>query len=226
MSTTSSTALDASSALNSLLASQSAGSGSTSSLPTAADQNDRFLKLLVTQIQNQDPLNPMDNAQVTSQMAQISTVSGLDKLNQSIGQMSALMLQAQSLQGAALVGKSVLVDGKDLITDAGGQGSGGFDLGRDAASVVISVADADGKVVDTIDLGAQDAGRHSFDWQAPSGKAGRYSFTVSARNGEQKVSATTLSADRVASVYTDGKQLSVELERHGVVGYADVKAVF
>lgn len=224
MSTTTPSATDASSALNSLLASQSGSS--SSALPSAADQSDRFLKLLVTQIQNQDPLNPMDNAQVTSQMAQISTVSGLDKVNQSISQMSALMLQAQSLQGAALVGKSVLVDGKDLVTDASGKGGGGFDLAHDAAAVVVTVTDRHGKVVDTIDLGAQDAGRHSFAWNAPAGAAGAYAFAVSARSGSQTIAATPLAADRVTSVYTDGKQLSVELEHHGVVGYADVKAVF
>ncbi len=211
--------VSSSSDLNALL-------GNSSTSTSSTDPSDRFLKLLVTQMQNQDPLNPMDNAQVTSQMAQISTVSGLDKLNTTISQMSTLMLQAQSLQGAALVGKSVLVEGNDLATDAAGKGSAGFDLAQAAKDVVVRVTDSSGALVDTIDLGEQASGRHRFDWQAPSAAEGNYHFTVSARSGTTKITATPLAADRVAAVYTDGKQLTVELERHGDLGYADVKAVF
>ena len=97
--------------LTALLSTQSAKK--SDAIATASEQNDRFLKLLVTQMQNQDPLNPMDNAQVTTQLAQISTVSGVDKLNTSINQMSSLLLQSQTLQGAGLVGKDVLIAGSD-----------------------------------------------------------------------------------------------------------------
>ena len=77
--------------------------------PSAAkkdDGTDRFLKLLVTQMRNQDPLNPMDNAQVTSQLAQINTVTGIERLNESIKGMSGQMFQSQALQGASLIGRN------------------------------------------------------------------------------------------------------------------------
>src|SRR5512147_2674404 len=88
----------------------SSGSNKT----TAQESSDRFLKLLVTQMQNQDPLSPMDNAQVTSQMAQINTVSGIEKLNETISGMLGQFTQMQSLQSASLVGRNVLVQGDTL----------------------------------------------------------------------------------------------------------------
>ena len=74
-----------------------------------AGSEDRFLKLLVAQMQNQDPLNPMDNAQVTSQMAQINTVSGIEKLNTTVPGLNSQFVQLQALQGATLVGRDVTV---------------------------------------------------------------------------------------------------------------------
>jgi flagellar basal-body rod modification protein FlgD len=92
-----------------------------------AGSADRFLKLLVTQLKNQDPLNPMDNAQITSQMAQINTVSGIDKLNTTVASLGTQMLQSQALQGAALVGHDVTIVG-DGLSISGGVGVAGFEL--------------------------------------------------------------------------------------------------
>src|SRR3954469_4587875 len=89
--------------------------------------SDRFLKLLVAQMQNQDPLNPMDNAQVTSQMAQINTVTGIEKLNTTMQGLSGQFVQMQALQGASLVGRDVIVPG-NKIDMQDGVGQGGFEL--------------------------------------------------------------------------------------------------
>ncbi|WP_088286096.1 flagellar hook assembly protein FlgD [Ideonella sp. A 288] len=200
-------------------------STAASASKSAQEQSDRFLTLLVTQMKNQDPLNPMDNAQITTQMAQISTVSGIDKLAASVGDMNGLLLQMQSLEGAALVGKDVLVAGKQLVPGAEGATTGGFDLNGSARNVVVSVKDAGGKVIDTIDLGQLPAGRHTFDWTAPDPKAVGLTFEVSALNGAQPVTSTRLMADRVQAVHTEAGQLTVELLRSGNVKYSDVKAV-
>jgi flagellar basal-body rod modification protein FlgD len=205
--------------INSKAASSSGG------LASAEEQSDRFLKLLVTQLKNQDPLNPMDNAQITTQMAQISTVSGIDKLAVAVNGMNGLLTQMQSLEGAALVGKDVLVAGDKLSLADDGTTQAGFELDGQARSVVVSVKDAGGTVVDTIDLGALGAGRHTFDWTSPDAKASGLSFDVSARNGDQKVGTTRLVADRVDAVYLEQGQLNVELRRNGNVRYSDVKAV-
>src|SRR3990167_8083696 len=94
-----------------LFASFNAKAGAAATASTAADTQDRFLKLLVTQMKNQDPLNPMDNAQVTSQMAQLSTVTGIDKLNVTLQALSDSMASSQSLQAASMIGYGVLVPG-------------------------------------------------------------------------------------------------------------------
>ena len=89
----------------------SSTTAATSAISTSqvAATQDRFLKLLVTQLQNQDPLNPMDNAAVTSQMAQLSTVNGIDQLNSTVQALSASMATSQSLQATSMIGHAALV---------------------------------------------------------------------------------------------------------------------
>jgi len=91
---------------------KSTSASSASTTGTAQGTEDRFLKLLVTQMKNQDPLNPLDNAQVTSQMAQLSTVTGIEKLNAALTTMSQSFASSQSLQAANMIGHGVLVPGK------------------------------------------------------------------------------------------------------------------
>ncbi|MBK6852586.1 MAG: flagellar hook assembly protein FlgD [Burkholderiales bacterium] len=202
------------------------GSGASSAASTSQATSDRFLKLLVTQMQNQDPLSPMDNAQVTSQMAQINTVTGIDKLNTSINAMAAQFMQMQAMQGASLVGRGVQVEGNSLTLDANGKASGGFDLAGAADSVKVEVLSASGRVIDTLNLGADSAGRHSFDWTPPAGvdASGALKFKVTALSGSAAVAATTLQHDQVAAVSTSGNTLSLELGSGKTVSYADIKA--
>ena len=118
---------------------------------------DRFLKLLVAQMQNQDPLNPLDNAQVTSQMAQINTVNGIEKLNNTVKDLSGHFVQMQALQGAALVGHDVVLQGNRLDI-ADGVGQGGFELTSAADSVKVELLNAGGHVVDTLTLELERSG--------------------------------------------------------------------
>jgi flagellar basal-body rod modification protein FlgD len=118
----------------------------TSAVTGASDATsaDRFLKLLVAQMQNQDPLNPLDNAQVTSQMAQINTVSGIEKLNTTVQGLQSSFMQMQALQGASLVGHDVIVAGNklDFSNGTGGTGAtgvGGFELTSPADAVKLEV---------------------------------------------------------------------------------------
>lgn len=202
--------------------SQLSGSGSNQSAVEAA--GDRFLKLLVTQMQNQDPLNPMDNAQVTSQMAQINTVSGIEKLNETITSMIGQFTQMQSLQGAALVGRNVLVAGDDLEV-ADGQATAAFELAGPADKVKVEVLSAAGRVIDTLDLGAESAGRHGFTYEAPGVSSGAgLRFRVVATSGATSVAATPLVSDQVTSVSTQDNQLMLELRRSGPLAYSQVKA--
>jgi len=192
-----------------LFASLNASAGTAKSASSAADTQDRFLKLLVTQMKNQDPLNPMDNAQVTSQMAQLSTVSGIDKLNATLQALSDSMVGNQSLQAASMIGHGVLVPGQDTNL-LNGQGYGGVDLAQSADKVDIAIYDQAGALVRNMKLGAQPAGLVNWQWDGKdnsdaSVSDGSFTFTVDAAQSGNKVDATALQFGIVSSV-TQGKQ--------------------
>ena len=178
---------------------------------------DRFLTMLVTQLKNQDPLNPMDNAQITSQMAQINAVTGLEKVNESVKSLNVQLLQMQALQGAALVGRDVLVPGNTLAVQDG-TGRGVVELGSTATEVQVQMLDSSGRVVGAQMLDGQRAGRVPFAFdmgRLPTDRG--YTFQVVALSGKQPVPTQTLALDRVTSVSTESDTLTLQLARSGAV---------
>lgn len=193
--------------------------------PSDAGSQDRFLKLLVTQLKNQDPLSPMDNAQLTSQIAQINTVTGIATLNTSVQTLSSQFLQMQSLQGATLLGKDVIVAGNRLDI-AAGVAQGGFELTAAADAVKVEIMNPAGKVLDTMNLGAQRTGMHSFDWPAGTyDSTSNLTFRVTATSGANQLTTTALMRDKVTAVSTSGNDLILELESGASVAYTSVKAI-
>ena len=186
--------------------------------------SETFLKLLVTQMQNQDPLNPMDNAQVTSQIAQINTVTGIQTLNTTMGQLASQFTQLQALQGVSLVGRHIVLEGSTMAV-AGGRGEGAFALAGAADAVEVEVLDGSGRVVDTLALGALSAGQHDFEWPAGKQPDGSYRFRVSATAGAATVGATPLVVDQVQAVSLVGSRLVLDTLNSGPVDYAAVRAV-
>lgn len=206
------------------LASSTAGSSTNSVTRNDAGSADRFLTLLVAQMQSQDPLNPMDNAEITSQMAQINTVNGITQLNTTVEGLSRQFLQMQTLQGAALVGRDVTLKG-DRLAVTQGSGVGGFELTSTADSVKVEILAPSGHVVDTLDLGALGAGAHGFNWPSKDVPDGApYTFRVVATTGPIAVPVTPLMRDRVEAVSTVGDRLVLETSLNGSVAYGDVKA--
>ncbi|MGE4376378.1 MAG: flagellar hook assembly protein FlgD [Burkholderiaceae bacterium] len=210
--------------------SSSSASSTSAAANTAADPaaaQDRFLKLLVAQLNNQDPMNPLDNAQMTSQIAQINTVTGIQQLNDTVKKFASQLAVQQLVQGSSLVGHQVLVEGDTLAVDAqSGKASGGFDLSAAAASVTVQVLDASGKQIGTVDMGALPAGRHGFAWDA-SGYQGSSAphFQVVASNGATAVSATPLTAQQVSAVSLSSGALQLQLSDGSSVAQSAVKAV-
>ncbi len=191
---------------------------------------DRFLKLLVTQMKNQDPLNPLDNAQVTSQMAQLSTVTGIEKLNTSLSAMSQSFIDNQSLQAANLIGHGVLVPG-NTMTLADGTAIAGIDLQGAADKVVVTVRDKSGFVVQSIDMGKQAAGTIPFAWDGKTsgGEAaadGNYTFDVVATQGTDKVTADKLALGQVISVTLGTTGVKLDVAGMGSVDAAKVKQIY
>ena len=197
-----------------------------SSVQTAneAGAADRFLKLLVAQMQNQDPLSPMDNAQVTSQMAQIQSVTGLEKLNTTVQGLTGQFMQMQALQGAQLIGRDVIVPGNKIVLEDG-VGEGGFELNAAADNVKVEVLGPGGHVLDTISMGAQSAGAHSFTWNAgTNASATGVTFRVIAKSGSTQLDTSPLMRDTVTAINTSGDSLHLELRNSGTVPYTQVKA--
>ena len=200
------------------------GPGATTQTQNEAGSADRFLKLLVTQMQNQDPLNPMDNAQITSQMAQINTVTGLEKVNESIQSLGSRMLQSQALQGAAVVGRDVSFEG-DRVTVRDGKGRGAVELAGRTSATRVEVLDSAQRVVGSIDLGPQEAGRHAFEWPLGSkSQTAEYTFRLVASQGKTAVTGRTLVVDRVESVSTSGDSLNLTTARNGTLPASRVVA--
>jgi flagellar basal-body rod modification protein FlgD len=204
-----------------------------------ADTN-KFMTLLVTQLKNQDPLNPLDNAQVTSQLAQLSTVTGVNKLNTTLESLKASYQSSEALQAANMIGHGVLVEG-DHVNLVGGKAVLGVDLATAADNVQVVITDPrTGKDVQTIDLGANAAGTLPLAWDGvpdatnlgSDGKPlvladGNYTFRVVAtRGGETLADAKGLSFDSVASVTTSATEgVKLNLPVKGVVTMADIRQI-
>lgn len=200
-------------------------SSSASGTTTAQDVQDRFLKLLVTQMKNQDPLNPLDNAQITSQMAQLSTVTGIEQLNDTL----SAYTKAQSFQAVNLIGHTVLAPGNDIQLSSS-KGAAGFELASAADTVKVSVLDSSGNLVKQLDLGAQNSGLVAFSWDGTNTAGetvadGTYTYKVAASSGGTAVSATSLALGTVGSVLMDGSTATLNVSGIGSVDLADIRQV-
>ncbi len=168
----------------------SSSSSSTGSSSGSQNLQQTFLQLLVAQMNNQDPLNPMDSTQLTSQLAQISTVTGINNLNTNISQLLTQLQQSATIQSGMLTGHNVMVAGSGLNLAANSSGSGagaigGINLGAAAQNVTVTVSDLSGNVVQTLNLGPMSAGFQDFSWDGSTSSgstapAGNYQFSVTA----------------------------------------------
>lgn len=217
--------------MNGTSSSGSSSSTSSSTQSTAEALQNNFMTLLTTQLQNQDPLQPMDNSQMVTQLAQINTVSGIQSLNATLQGITGQISASEALQATALVGKGVLVPGDQIKVGSGVATPFGVELTGAADSVSVSIADSSGTVVRQYDLGALDAGVHSFSWdatqtdgsQAPDGA---YTVTVTASSNGQAQSSTTLDYAQVSGVTRSDSGPLLNLGAvQGTVPLSDVRQV-
>jgi flagellar basal-body rod modification protein FlgD len=169
-----------------------------------------FLKLLVAQLENQDPTDPMDNGAFVAQLAQFSSLEGITNLGISMDGMAANMSSLQNLNTAGLIGREVLTEGNGL--EYAGEGDNvvfGYGLDESAASVTVGVYDAAGRLVRHLDLGAVGYGDHVITWDGidDSGNLvapGSYTFDVQAANESRDEVGTVL--------YTSGTVSAISME--------------
>nr|WP_154927859.1 flagellar hook assembly protein FlgD [Pantoea agglomerans] len=209
----------------SVLSSSSTGTGNN-----AQDLQNQFLTMLVTQLQNQDPTNPMDNSQLTTQLAQINTLSGIEKLNTTLGSISGQISTSQSLQSSTLIGHGVMVNGSQILVGNGTTTPFGVELGSASTGATATIKDASGAVIDTVDLGALSAGVHTFSWDgkltdgsvAPDGK---YSVVIAASNGNTQLVAQPLNYAYVNGVSTANDTTKLDLGTMGSATLDDVRQI-
>ena len=202
--------------------------GSSSELKMGTQSS--FLRLLTEQLKNQDPLSPMDNAQMTSQLAQISTVDGLGKLNATLSTLLESSQSGEAMQAAALVGKGVMVAGSGL-TLSGGKAYGGFELTSPADKVSVTIKDSNGLEVRTLELGDYDAGVFNFAWDGLTNNGskavdGSYSLALKATRGDTSLSPTALQLGSVNSVLrTSAGSVSIDVGGGKLVTLSDIKQI-
>lgn len=167
---------------------------------------DTFLKLMVAQMNNQDPTHPMDNSQFLSQLAQFGTVNGITQLQSSFQSLATALQSNQALQASTMVGRNVMVSGNSYVTDsAGSKVSGAIDLTQNTGQLTLQVYNSVGQLVREIPMGAQSAGQVAFTWDGTDSSgnaapAGVYRVTASALVNGQTAAMDTLMQGKVDSV--------------------------
>jgi flagellar basal-body rod modification protein FlgD len=199
-----------------------------------------FLELMITQMNNQDPLSPQDNTEFIAQLAQFSSVEGLERLNTSFEDFSGNFMSNQALQASSLVGRSVTVPTDTTYLAEGGIISGSVNLPQSSANTQVSIYDSSGALVGQVPLGAREAGETVFrfdgqymevdgeltNWSAGEEPIapGEYTFEVNATvDGKTESIATSLSANVNSVTLADDGGIILNLAGVGAVNISDIK---
>ncbi|MDY6949917.1 MAG: flagellar hook capping FlgD N-terminal domain-containing protein [Thermodesulfobacteriota bacterium] len=167
---------------------------------------DDFLRLLVTQLEAQDPLNPLESTEFTAQLAQFSSLEQLYTINDNMENLQLYQAAVNNVQAVSLIGKTVKVPGNAIHMMEGASNPIHFQLAEDAASVFVNIYDPYGSLAKTIEAGPLKAGQQTLDWDTTDNGGeqmadGDYSFEVFAVDAnEQIVESTPLFSGTVTDV--------------------------
>ncbi len=191
-----------------------------------------FLKLMVTQLNNQDPFKPMENGDFLSQVAQFGSVTGLEQLNQNFETLAASITSGQALQAGSLVGREVLAPVDTGNLTPGSTLRGRVELEQSSPEVMVRVTDQAGRLVREMPLGAAQAGALDFSWDGiddagqPS-PPGLYNIRVSAIQDDRQLDLQTQMFAQVESVNLSGSNgLTLNLAGLGPVSFNNVQQIF
>jgi len=182
------------------------GSGSNTTLT----QND-FFRLMTTQLESQDPLNPMNSDQYAAELAEFSTANGVQQLQTTVSGIGQQISSAAGIQASNLVGHDVAVSGNLLAFAGSGSAPGAFNLSSAASNVTVTVKDANGNQVASINLGSLNAGIQNFTWNGAetgggTAAAGAYTFQVNALDSKgNAITVTPYAVVPVAGVTLGGQ---------------------
>jgi len=192
---------------------------------------DEFLTLMLTQLKHQDPFQPMENGEFIGQLAQFSTVSGIEQMQVALEDLSGSFVSNQTLEATRLVGKEVLIESDTVFLEENNDINGRFQLDAASGDVQLTVLDQTGAAVNQIALGEYPAGRHDFTWNGMDKNnnrlpAGTYSVQVTSRIGDTYGAASTLVGRQVESVeFSNAGSAEINTSNGEVMGLSDVRAV-
>jgi len=203
--------IDSANLFQQINAANQSASATTAASEKAAEDSELFMELMIAQLQNQDPTNPTDSQGFIEQIATLNQVESTNNLTVAIEEMSASLLTSQSaLQASSMVGQKVLISTDKTTSDSEGAVDGLFALENSTSNIQLTVKNASGVVVDTVDLGSYVSGNSDFTWQGDAEGAGEeYSFEAHALNSE------TGAYDRI-DTYLNNQVTSVTLGQNGV----------
>jgi flagellar basal-body rod modification protein FlgD len=221
--------------MSSEVAAQRRAANEASAKKSELNQED-FLTLMITQLKHQDPFKPLDPSQYVGQLAQFSSVSGLADMNKNISELAASLRGNQVLDGAALIGRTVMATGNDIYLPPAVEGQergpqGVVNIPAGASAVQLVVKDASGALVRSQALD-NTRGLRAFEWDGTRddgmpAEAGSYRIEVIASVGGKNLSLETSVATQVNSVALDPTSGSLVLETHplGDLAMSDVQRV-
>ena len=191
-----------------------------------------FLKLMVTQLNNQDPFKPMENGEFLGQIAQFGSVTGLEKLNQNFESLAASITSGQALQAGSLVGREVLAPVETGYLAPGGSVRGQVSLDQSSPAVTVRVTDQVGQLVREMPMGSAAAGNLDFSWDGMDdagnfAEPGHYNIRVEAMQNDRPVDLQTKIFSRVESVNLSGRNgLTLNLEGLGSIDFNNVQQIY
>lgn len=222
--------MDLLSALNSSNATTGAQASNGAAENALAQQD--FMQLMLTQMQHQDPFQPMENGEFLAQLAQFSTVNGITEMQASLQSLADSLGGNDVLSAAGMIDRVALVE-TDRFSQADGNGvRGQLNLSENSTAVMVSIVDAHGQSVRDIELGAANSGRLSFEWDGEdnSGRRaadGEYQLTARYLSGDQWQALPALLEGRVQSVHmpASGSSASAAVEGMGEVSMAQIRGL-
>jgi len=214
-------------------ASAAAAKAASAAIGNGKDQlgQNEFMQLMLAQLKNQDPMHAMDPSQFLGQLAQFSTVTGIQGLQNSFSTFSDSMRSTQVLQGATMVGRDVLVAGDKAPLGAEGNLVGAIDIPDGATSVKVNIRDSAGQLVSTLTLPADSSGVTAFSWDGTAANgtrapAGTYKLEAVATANGRSGSLETMLAGHVSSVTIDATNgLSLNTSNLGTFALNEVRRV-
>ena len=194
---------------------------------------DAFLTLMITQLKNQNPLEPMKNQEFLAQLSQFTTASGVQDLKKSFDSLGTSLQSNQALQASSLVGRDVLISSDKGYLPPTGTMQGVVDLPDAVGNVRVNIYNSVGEVVRSIDLGQQRAGQAVYKWDGKdnTGQAvasGMYRVTADAKLNGKSYSFETLAIAPVESVTIgrNGQGMSLSVGALGSVNLSEVRQIF